>query len=151
VSKPASALPAWLGPVSRLNVVFLRLGLKIGTQHLLIVRGRKSGRPRSTPVSLVMVDGHRYIVSAETLSWVKNARAAEWAELLRGGRRERVRLTEIAPTDRGPVLRAFWYQVRGGRRFIAQLFGLPANASPEDFEAAAPRCPVFRIDPSTDA
>ena len=150
VSRPASGLPAWLGPVSRLNVLFLGLGLKIGTQHLLIVRGRKTGRLRSTPVSLVMLDGHRYIVSAESLSWVMNARAAKWVELVRGGRRERVKLTELATAERGPVLRAFWYQVRGGRRFIAQLFGLPANASPEDFEAAAPRCPVFRIEPSTD-
>ena len=131
--------------------MFLRLGLKIGTQHILIVPGRKTGRLRSTPVSLVMLDGQRYIVSAETLSWVKNARVAASTELLRGGRRERVKLTELAPTERGPVLRAFWSQVRGGRSFIAQLFGLPANASADDFEAAAPRCPVFRIDPPADA
>lgn len=137
--------------MSRLNVLFLRLGLKVGTQHLLTVRGRKTGRPRSIPISLVMLDGHRYIVSAETLTWVKNARAARWAELLRGGRRERVTLTEIAPTERGPVLRAFWHQVRGGRSFVARLFGLPPNASADDFAAAAPRCPVFRVGPSTDA
>jgi len=130
--------------------MFLRLGLTIGTQHVLIVQGRKTGRLRSTPVSLVTLDGHRYIVSAGTLSWVRNARAAGTAELLRGGRRERVRLSELAPTERGRVLRAFWFQVRGGRRFIARVFGLPANATAEDFEAAAPRCPVFRIDPLTD-
>ena len=129
--------------------MFLRLGLKIGTQHVLTVPGRRTGRLRSTPVSLVLLDGQRFIVSAETLSWVKNARVAGSAELLRGGLRERVRLTELAPTERGPVLRAFWSQVRGGRRFIAQLFGLPANARADDFEAAAPRCPVFRIDPPT--
>ena len=86
-----------------------------------------------------------------TLTWVKNARAAKWAELLRGGRRERVTLTEISSAERGPVLRAFWHQVRGGRRFTAQLIGLPASASAEDFGAAAPRCPVFRLDPSADA
>jgi len=148
VSAHPGRLPAWLGPVSRLNVVFLRLGIKIGTQHLLIVPGRKTGRLRNTPVSLVTLDGHRYIVSAESLSWVKNARAAEWVDLLRGGHRERVRLTELGPNERSPVLRAFWHQVRGGRRFIARLFGLPANATADDFAAAAPSCPVFRIDRS---
>jgi len=93
-----------------------------------------------------MLDGDRYIVSGESLSWVKNARAAGWGELLRGGRRERVKLTEIPAHERGPILRAFWHQVRGGRRFMAGLFGLPSDASADDFAAAAPRCPVFRIE-----
>jgi len=145
VSKTPS-LPRWLGPVSRLNLLFLRLGFRIGTQHVLSLPGRKTGKIRSTPVSLVMLDGDRYIVSGESLSWVKNARAAGWGELLRGGRRERVKLTEIPAHERGPILRAFWHQVRGGRRFMAGLFGLPSDASADDFAAAAPRCPVFRIE-----
>lgn len=145
-SAPRRALPWWLGPASRLNLLFLRLGAQIGTQHILTVPGRKSGRPRSTPVSLVTLDGSRYVVSSERLSWVKNARAAPWAELLRAGRRERVRLVELPPSDRGPILRTFWHQVPGGRRFIATLFGLAPDASAEDFADAAPRCPVFRID-----
>jgi hypothetical protein len=136
-----------LGPVSRLNLLFLRLGFRIGTQHVLSVQGRKTGKTHSTPVSLVMLDGQRYIVSGESLSWVKNARAAGWGELLRGGRRERVKLTEIPSHERGPILRAFWHQVRGGRRFMAGLFGLPSDASADDFAAAAPRCPVFRVEP----
>jgi hypothetical protein len=72
VSKTAS-LPRWLGPVSRLNLLFLRLGFRIGTQHALSVPGRKTGKIRSTPVSLVILDGQRYIVSGESLSWTKNA------------------------------------------------------------------------------
>jgi hypothetical protein len=85
-------------------------------------------------------------VSGEGLSWVKNARAAGSAELFRAGRRERVRLTELPPHERGPILRAFWHQVPQGRPFIARLFGLAPDSSADDFEAAAPRCPVFRID-----
>ncbi len=142
------ALPRWLGPASRLNLLVLRLGLRIGTQHILSVPGRKTGRMRTTPVSLVTLDGVRYVVSGEGLSWVKNARAAGWAELFRAGRRERVSLTELPPGERGPILRAFWHQVPAGRSFIARLFGLAPDASANDFEAAAPRCPVFRIGPS---
>jgi hypothetical protein len=102
---------------------------------------------RSTPVSLVTLDAVRYVVSGEGLSWVKNARAAGWGELLRARRRERVSLTELPPGERGPILRAFWHQVPAGRSFIARLFGLAADASADDFETAAPRCPVFRIGP----
>jgi hypothetical protein len=38
--------PAW---IVRLNVAMLRRGLRLGSQHLLSVRGRSSGLPRSTP------------------------------------------------------------------------------------------------------
>src|ERR1035437_2185572 len=68
------ALPRWLGPASRVNMWLLRRGLRIGTQHVLSVPGRKSGLMRSTPVSLVTLDGVRYIVSGEGLAWVANAR-----------------------------------------------------------------------------
>ena len=130
-------------------MLLLRAGLRIGGQHILSVPGRTSGVMRSIPVSLVTLDGVRYVVSGEGLSWVKNARAAGWAELYRAGRRERVSLTELAADERGPILRAFWQQVPQGRPFIARLFGLAPDASVDDFEAAAPRCPVFRIDPFT--
>jgi hypothetical protein len=84
---------------------------------------------RSTPVSLVTLDGVHYVVSGEGLSWVKNARAAGWAELYRAGRRERVSLTELPADEHGPILRAFWQQVPQGRPFIARLSGLaPARA-----------------------
>jgi hypothetical protein len=117
--------PRWL---SRLNVALLRAGLRVGTQHVLSIPGRKTGVMRSIPVSLVTFDGVRYVVAGEGLQWPKNARAAGWADLERGRRHERVRLTEVAPEARGPVLRAFWHQVRGGRRFGAGT--------------------VFRIDPA---
>jgi len=139
------SLPRWLGPASRVNMWLLRRGLPIGTQHVLSVPGRRSGVMRSTPVSLVTLDGIRYIVSGEGLAWVANARAAGWGTLERGRRAERVTLAEIAPTGRGPVLRAFWHQVPHGRSFIARLFGLAPDATADDFEAAAPRCPVFRV------
>jgi hypothetical protein len=101
---------------------------------------------RSTPVSLVTLDGGRYIVSGEGLSWVANARAAGWGTLERAGATERVTLTELPPAERGPILRAFWHQVPHGRSFISRFFGLAADATADDFEAAAPRCPVFRVE-----
>lgn len=145
-----AALPRWLGPASKLNMLLLRMGMRIGTQHVLSVPGRKTGLLRSTPVSVVTLEGTRYVVSGEGLGWVKNARASGWGELLRARRRERVTLTELPAGERGPILRAFWHQVPQGRQFIARFFGLDPNAGPDDFEAAAPRCPVFEIGPMVD-
>jgi deazaflavin-dependent oxidoreductase (nitroreductase family) len=125
-----------------LNVALLRRGLRSGSQYLLSVPGRRTGAPRSTPVSIATVDGARYIVAAfSEADWVKNARAADAVTLSRGRVAERVRLVEVPVTERGPILRAFLQQVRGGVRF----FG---NADPNEVAAKADRYPVFRLDSS---
>jgi deazaflavin-dependent oxidoreductase (nitroreductase family) len=144
---PETTLPRWLRPASRLNRFLLGLGLPIGTQHVITVVGRKSGVPRSTPVSVVTLGDSRYVVSGRGIAWVENARAAGWAQLERSRRRERVRLVELPAADRGPVLRAFWAQVPHGRPFIARILGLAPDADADAFEAAAPVCPVFRLEP----
>jgi deazaflavin-dependent oxidoreductase (nitroreductase family) len=129
--------PEWM---VRLNVAFLRRGLSVGSQHLLSVRGRKSGVERVTPVSLVTVEGNRYIVAAfAQADWVKNVRAAGAGSLSRGRNREAVGLIELPERERGPVLRAFLTQVRGGVRFFD-------SADPEVLVASAGRYPVFRVD-----
>ena len=135
--------PRWL---TALNLFLIRAGLEVGSQHILSIPGRKTGVMRSIPVSLVTLDGVRYAIAGDGLEWPKNARAAGHGTLERGRRTERVRLTEIPPDQRGRVLRAFWHQVRGGRRFVAEMFGLHADAGADDFERAGERLPVFRID-----
>jgi len=128
--------PAWM---VRLNISLLRRGFHVGTQYLLTVPGRKSGEPRSTPISLATVDGNRYIVAAfADALWVKNVRASDTAVLSRGREVETVKLSEIPVADRAPVLRAFLQQVRGGRRFFGPQ-------TPDEVVAAAERYPVFRI------
>jgi deazaflavin-dependent oxidoreductase (nitroreductase family) len=81
--------------------------MRIGTQYLLSVRGRRTGEPRSTPISIATVHGVRYIVAAfADAAWVKNVRAAGAGTLSRGGISERVWLHEIPVPERDPVLRA---------------------------------------------
>ena len=130
--------PMWM---VRLNVAMLRRGLRIGSQYLLSVRGRKSGQVRSTPISIATIDGSRYIVAAfSEAAWVRNVRAAGAGTLRRGRNVEHVHLVELPVEERGPVLRGFLQQVRGGVRF----FG---SADPDVVVAAADRYPVFRLDP----
>jgi deazaflavin-dependent oxidoreductase (nitroreductase family) len=134
----ASPPPSWM---VRMNVAVLRRGLKIGSQYLLTVPGRKSGAPRSTPISMVTLGDERYIVSAFSgADWVKNVRAAGTGSLRRGRRAEAVRLVEVPDTERDPVLRAFLQQVPGGVRFFE-------SSEPDAVVAAASRYPVFHVIP----
>jgi len=123
----------------RLNIAMLRRGMRIGSQSLLTVSGRRSGKPRSTPVSIATVDGQRYLVAAfANADWVWNVRAAGSGTLRRGRAAEPVRVTELPADARGPILRAFLEQVRGGVRF----FG---TTDPDEVVAEAARYPVFEI------
>ncbi len=134
VTKPP---PAWM---IRFNAALLRRGLSVGSQYLLSVQGRKSGVMRSTPISIATVDGVRYIVAAfADAAWVGNVRAAGEGVLSRGQNEERVKLVELPVLERGPILRAFMAQVRGGVRF----FG---SSDPSVVAAEAARYPVFRLD-----
>jgi hypothetical protein len=138
-------LPRWLKPANRVIVALQRLGLVIGTMHLLSVPGRKSGELRTTPVSPLMVGGRRYVVAGlEAADWVKNAQADGWGILTRGRKEERVSLIELPVEERGPILREFPIKVPSGVRFFQQLYGV--SNDPEAFAALAPRCPVFRVE-----
>jgi hypothetical protein len=136
-------LPWWLKPFNRVIMPLNRLGVTLGTQHVLSIPGRRSGKLRSTPVSLLTVDGRRYIVSALETDWVKNERAAGWGILSRGRRQERIRLVELPVEERADILREFPRQVPHGVQFFERVLGLPNDT--EAFAAAAPLCPVFRI------
>ncbi|NEA55107.1 nitroreductase family deazaflavin-dependent oxidoreductase [Streptomyces sp. SID13666] len=136
----------------RNNVVILfhRLGLPFGPLYLLTVPGRRSGLPRTTPVAPVVVDGTRYLLQAYPGSdWVKNARAAGYGVLTRGRRKQRVELVELPEEERGRILREFpGHNPRGVGAFVRN--GLVDSGSPEHFEEAAARCPVFRVAPRAD-
>lgn len=124
-----------------------RVGLAM-PMSLLTVPGRKSGQPRSTPVSPYYVDGRRYVVGGYGgADWVKNARAAGVGTLTRGRRHERVRLVDLPEPERRPILREFPAKIPHGVAMFLKT-GVVENESPEAFEAAAPRCAVFRIEPA---
>jgi F420H(2)-dependent quinone reductase len=141
--QPARRPPRWLTLANRLNVSLLRRGIGPGPQRLLSVPGRRTGLLRTTPVAMVEVDGHRYIVAGwETSDWVRNARAAGWGIVGRGRQSERVRLTELPINERMPILREFARNVRGGRAFLT----VAADASDDDFAKASANHPTFRLD-----
>ncbi|CAM3581848.1 nitroreductase family deazaflavin-dependent oxidoreductase [Mycobacterium frederiksbergense] len=139
--------PWWLKYVNKVFIGLSKLGIG-GTKGPLVltVVGRKTGKPRSTPVTPMTVDGARYVVGGlPGADWVANARAAGTATLHQGRRTQQVRMTEISAEQARPLLRQFPTLVPTGVGFIRNA-GLVDKGTPDEFEALAGRLPVFRFD-----
>jgi len=123
-----------------------RVGLVRQGPMVLTVTGRTSGRPRSTPITPFEVDGRRYVVGGfPGADWVRNAQARPEAVLARGKVREHVRMVELSAEEARPLLRQFPVLVPTGVSFMKNA-GLVTGPNPDEFEALAGRCSVFRFD-----
>ena len=119
-----------------------RLGLTGPRTHVLTVSGRVSGRPWSTPVSIVAEGDERWLVAPSgERNWVKNARAATTVELRRGRKTQRYRVEEIDPALAVPVLRRYFALGRVTRPF----FDVSSESTDDEWRAEAPRHPVFKL------
>src|SRR6201996_6616846 len=113
--------PWWLKPANKVFIRMSRLGLSFGGESpvVLTVAGRKSGTPRSTPVTPMTVDGRQYVVGGfPGADWVRNVRAAGDVTLARGRKTQRVRAVELSAEDAKPLLRAFPREVPAGVGFM---------------------------------
>ncbi len=140
--------PWWLKYVNKVMIGLNKLG--VGGEKgplVLTVVGRRSGKLRSTPVTPMTVDGHRYVVGGlPGADWVANVRAAGEATLHQGRTATRVRMVEMPADQARPLLRQFPVLVPTGVSFIRSA-GLVTGPNPDEFEALAGRIPVFRFDP----
>lgn len=124
-----------------------RLGLPLGPNMLLTVRGRKSGTPHSTPVAIIEVAGKRWVQSPfGEVQWTRNLRAAGEATLTRGRRTERVTATSLSKEEAA----AFYRDVLGpnlqrspASRIIGRALGLTSLVA--DPEGAAATHAVFEL------
>ena len=88
--------------------VLLRLGLGPARTYLLTVAGRRSGAPRTTPVTLVEEGGRRWLVAPYgEVAWVRNLRSAGKATLARGGRTQQIAIREVNAEEAAPVLKLY--------------------------------------------
>lgn len=129
------------------NAVLLRLlhrGRGPAFMQLLTVRGRASGRLRTTPVVPVVDGGRRWVVSPfGDVEWVRNARVAGRIELGRGDARTEYVLREVDAAEATPVLRA--YLSMPSERFVRRDFDVTATSDDAAIAAEAPRHPVFAL------
>jgi hypothetical protein len=77
------------------------------------------------------------------VNWVRNARAAGGRVVIRHGRREQVRLEEVAPDLRAPVLKAYLQRAPNARTHLP----VDKDAPLAEFGRVSHGLPVFRIVP----
>ncbi len=144
--KATGKLPGWLPLMNRVVRVAYKLGLRMGPVVVLTVRGRKSGVPRSTPVTPFTVDGRRYVIAGvKDGDWARNVRAAGRGTLASGRRTSDTTLTEVTDPDRRRrVVSQFPVEVPRGVSFFVSL-GLVTKADPDEFAAAADKVAVFAL------
>lgn len=122
-----------------------RMGLPVLGSRVLEVTGRKSGRPRRTPVNLLELDGRSYLVAprGET-EWVRNARAdGGRITLIKGRRRSAYVIVEVDGEEKLPLLRAY---LKRWKFEVGMFFnGVGPDSTDEEFVAEAPRHPVFAL------
>jgi deazaflavin-dependent oxidoreductase (nitroreductase family) len=149
---PRRTRAPWLVRASNpLTNRLMRLGMPMGPNVPLTVRGRTSGLPRTAPVAVVEIGERRYVIGAYgDVQWVRNLRAAGEAQIKVRGREVHVTAHELDPAAArefyAETLPAFvrtlpWF----GRRFADVLFGAVAPEILHDPEKAAEKRPVFEL------
>ena len=147
-SKPR--IPGLVGFFNPLAQRMLGIGVPMGPNALITVRGRKSGEPRTTPVALIEIGGKRWVSSPfGDVNWVRNLRAAGQATLTFGRREEHVTANELSEGEKvaffrdlmGPFVRRIPFGL--GRLMLGSVLG--AKDIVDDPVGAAQRHPVFEL------
>lgn len=148
LTRRAPALIRLSNPLTR---KLLKIGMPMGPNVLMTVRGRSSGEPRSAAVGIVEIAGRRFVIGAYgPVQWVHNLRAAGEADIRVHGETVRVRGTEL---DRESALAFYRDTLPGyiahfpwlGRLFAKALFGSVAPEILNNPERAAVVRPVFEL------
>jgi deazaflavin-dependent oxidoreductase (nitroreductase family) len=141
-------VPSVVPIFSPIALRLMRLGVPMGPNALLSVRGRKSGVLRTTPVALVEADGRRWIIGTfGEVNWVRNLRTAGEGVLTVGRRKEGVQAVELSHGEAekffadvvGPYVR----RLPLGRWLLGSVLG--ARDILDDPHGAAEIRPVFEL------
>ena len=122
---------------------FVGHGIGPSYAYLLQVRGRKSGKIYSTPVSLLELGGKKYLVAPRgRTQWVRNAEVAGEIALKRGSKVVRFRLRPLAGGEKLPVLKAYLDRFHAA---VQRFFTVQAGAPVDRFESTAEDHPAFEL------
>jgi deazaflavin-dependent oxidoreductase (nitroreductase family) len=149
-ARPAnSPTTPWFVPVLNAPAkVLLKLGVPMGLNGLITIRGRASGIPRTTPVAFIEINGRRWVWCPwGEAHWVRNLRAAGEASVTIRKREETVRARELDEEERiaffrdvmGPLARRIPFGL--GVRFLRLVDGIDVN----DPASAANGHPAFEL------
>jgi len=133
----------WLRVENALMSALVRAGL-VPSSYLLTTKGRKTGRMRSNPVTIVEHDGRRWLVAPYgPVSWVHNARAVGRVGLSRRLDTRHYAIREASAVEAGPVLQRYVGVATATRKY----FQADMDAPVEQFVAEANQHPVFELIP----
>lgn len=144
-------VPSFVGFLNPLIQRLLRLGVPLGPNGLITIRGRQSGRLLTTPIAFLDIDGHRWVTSPfGEVQWVRNLRAAREATITVGRREERVKAIPLTEAEAAVLFKdtvaPFVRRIRGGRFLLRSVLG--AGDIIDDPVRAARTHPVFELVPS---
>lgn len=125
----------------------LKMGVPMGPNGLLTVRGRRSGVLRTTPVAVVQRDGRRWVVGTfGDVNWVRNLREAKQAVVAVGRKRTAVTARELSQAEAGDFFKRVLRPYVGDSAIKRLVLGaLGASDIIADPESAASRRPVFEL------
>ena len=137
------------GAVVRVMNSLLGLVIKLGFSpsggQLLTVRGRKTGKPMTTPVNPMTFEGAEYLVAPRgDTHWTKNMRISGTGVLRLGRKKRPIKLVEELTNEQKPPVLLAYLERWGG--VTKEHFGIPwPNPSEADIERVCARTPMFRI------
>lgn len=86
------------GPILKF---LLTARVPLGPNRLVVIRGRKSGVLRPTPIAVIRVGGRRFVWAPwGEVNWVRNLRAAGRATIIERSGQEEVTATELDAPQR---------------------------------------------------
>lgn len=142
----ATRVPWHVSLFSPILKFLLVVGVPLGLNGLITIRGRTSGLPRTAAVAILPVSRRRYVWAPwGDVHWVRNLRAAGRACITVRGRNEDVSAAELDPAQRieffRDILAPFARGIPFGVWFIRTVDGVDLN----DPVAAAEGRRVFEL------
>jgi deazaflavin-dependent oxidoreductase (nitroreductase family) len=96
VIRPKPTIPWIIRALHPLAHQLLEMGVPIGPDKLITIRGRKTGKPRTTGVAVIEIDNRRWVMgSYGDVNWTRNLRKAGEATIQAGKQTERVTAREL--------------------------------------------------------
>ncbi|MDA4130440.1 MAG: nitroreductase family deazaflavin-dependent oxidoreductase [Thaumarchaeota archaeon] len=149
IEKKALKIPRYVPLLNPLIKTMLRLGAPVGPMTLLTVRGRKSGKSFTTPVGVMELDGHRYVIGTfGNVNWVRNLRVAREAKIGKGRHRKLVRAQELPVDKAADVFQRVFAPYLSSKvmsSFLKMGYDLNKESTSADYLKEAQRHPAFEV------
>jgi len=148
IAKPRGvpSIVPFLNPLIRR---LLRVGVPMGPNVLITVRGRTSGEARTFPVALMGIGDRKYVFATfGEVNWVRNLRAAGEAIVRLDGDERAMTAVELTPDEAVPVMKAALGRFLASRmasQLLRRWYDLNPDSTDADYLDEARRHPVFEL------